>query len=310
MRNLRIGSVLLSLAGSIWGAMFIAVRLTTGVITPVALVWMRYGVALIPLVFLMYQQKISWKIERKDWKLLLLSALTGNTLSIVTQESGTMLTSAQMGSVITAATPAFMVVFGCLLLHERFNLSRLLSVVLATVGVLLIVVDPDNMRSGSLLGGLYLSIAAVTWALMSILLKLLSRYSVFALTFYSVLIAFLALSPYGLWWLAAEADLAALARPEIGGSVLYVGVVSTTAGFVLWSKGLTYMDASIGGLFMFFQPVVGTLLGHFLLGEAITSYFAPGFALIASGVVLAMRGGNTTAAEKLALANPRQGASL
>lgn len=46
-----------------------------------------------------------------------------------------------------------MVVFGCLLLHERFNLSRLLSVVLATVGVLLIVVDPDNMRSGSLLGG-------------------------------------------------------------------------------------------------------------------------------------------------------------
>ena len=48
MRNLLIGSVLLSLAGSIWGAMFIAVRLTTGVITPVALVWMRYGVALIP----------------------------------------------------------------------------------------------------------------------------------------------------------------------------------------------------------------------------------------------------------------------
>ena len=87
MRNLLIGSILLSLAGSIWGAMFIAVRLTVGVITPVALVWLRYGVALIPLLFLIYQQKVSWKIERKDWKLLLLSALTGNTLSIVTQES-------------------------------------------------------------------------------------------------------------------------------------------------------------------------------------------------------------------------------
>lgn len=280
--------------------MFIAVRLTVGVITPVALVWLRYGVALIPLLILMRQQKVSWKIARKDWKLLLLSALTGNTLSIVTQESGTMLTSAQMGSVITAATPAFMVVFGCLLLHERFNLNRLLSIVLATIGVLLIVVDPENLQTGSVLGGIYLIIAAITWALMSILLKLLSHYSVFALTFYSVLIAFTILTPYGIWWLFAEADFPSLSQPQIWGSILYVGMISTTAGFVPWSKGLTYMDASIGGLFMFFQPVVGTLLGCLLLEKSITSCFVPGFLLIAIGVILAMRGGNTTAEEKLA----------
>lgn len=46
---------------------------------------------------------------------------------------------------------------------------------------------------------------------MSILVKLLSRYSVFTLTFYSVLIAFLVLSPYGIWWLINEADYEALA---------------------------------------------------------------------------------------------------
>jgi drug/metabolite transporter (DMT)-like permease len=108
------------------------------------------------------------------------------------------------------------------------------------------------------------------------------------------------LSPYGIWWLANEADYAALAVPQICGSVLYVGIISTTAGFVLWSKGLTYMDASIGGLFMFFQPLVGTILGWLLLGENMTSYFIPGFVLIAIGVLLAMKGGNTTAAEKLA----------
>ena len=300
MRNLIIGSILLSLAGSIWGAMFIAVRFTVGVITPTALVWLRYGVALVPIILIMLYQKSSWKIEPKDRKLLLLSALTGHTLSIVTQESGTMLTSAQMGSVVTAATPAFMVAFGCLILHERFNLSRLLSVVLATAGVLLIVVDPENLQTGSLMGGIYLIVAAVTWAFMSVLIKLLHRYSVFTITFYSVLIAFLALTPYGLWWLISEADFAAMAAPHIWGSVLYVGVISTTAGFVLWSKGLTYMDASIGGLFMFFQPVVGTLLGYLILDESITSYFVPGFLLIAIGVILAMRGGNTTAAEKLA----------
>lgn len=36
--------------------------------------------------------------------------LIGNTISIVAQEIGTMLSTAQMGAIITATTPAFMVV--------------------------------------------------------------------------------------------------------------------------------------------------------------------------------------------------------
>lgn len=299
MRNLLLGSFFLSLAGSIWGGMFIAVRLSIFVIPPVPLVWMRYGTALIALIVLMLVTHTSWRIERKDAKLLIASALTGQVASIVTQETGTMLTSAQTGSVITAATPAFMVVFGCALLHEKLTAGRILSVLLATIGVLFIVFDPDNFQVNAL-GGLSLTVAALTWALMSVLLKFLSKYSVITITFYSVLIAFLTLTPYGAYWLATAADYEAMAAPDIWGSVLYLGFISTTAGFCLWNKGLLYMDASLAGLFMFFQPIVGTFLGWLLLGEPVTLYFWVGFTLIAAGVVLALRGGNTTAAEKLA----------
>ena len=298
MRNLIIGSILLSLAGSIWGGMFIAVRLSVFVIPPVPLVWMRYGTALIALLALIRFLHVNLHIDRADWKLLILSALCVQTISIVTQETGTMLTSAQTGSVITAATPAFMVVFGWWLLHEKLTAGRVLSVVLATIGVLFIVFDPDNVKV-SALGGLSLFVAAVTWALMSVLVKFLSKYSVITVTFYSVLIAFLCLTPYGLWWLTSDADIGAMASPDIWGSVLYLGFISTTAGFCLWNKGLTYMDASIGGLFMFFQPIVGTLLGWLLLDEPVTEYFGIGFVLIAVGVILALKGGNTTAEEKL-----------
>lgn len=304
MRNLILGSVFLSLAGSIWGAMFIAVRLSIFVIPPIPLVWCRYGTALAALTTLMLLTKVSWHIDRKDWKILLLSAFTGQALSIVTQETGTMLTSAQTGSVITAATPAFMVVFGCWLLQEKRTCGRVLSVVLATIGVLLIVFDPDNVQI-TVLGGISLFIAAVTWALMSVLLKFLAKYSVVTLTFYGVLFAFLMLTPYAVFWLATEADFSAMAQPEVWGSVLYLGFISTTAGFCLWNKGLTYMDASIAGLFMFFQPVVGTFLGWLLLAEPVTKYFWLGFILIAAGVVLSLRGGNTTAEEKLAIAREK-----
>lgn len=299
MRNLLMGSFFLSLAGSIWGAMFIAVRLSIFVIPPVPLVWMRYGTALVALFVLMLVTRPSWYIAPKDRKCLVAVALIGQVASIVTQETGTMLTSAQAGSVITAATPAFMVVFGCVILHERFTVGRALSVLAATVGVLFIVFDPDHFEVHAF-GGIFLTVAAVTWALMSVLVKFLAHYSVITVTFYAVLVAFLALTPYALHWLLCRADPAAMTDPSIWGSVLYLGFVSTTAGFCLWNKGLSYMDASIGGLFLFFQPIVGTVLGALFLDEPVTAYFGAGFALIGAGVVLAMRGGNTTAAEKLA----------
>mgnify|MGYP001169893159 FL=1 len=221
MRNLVIGSFFLSLAGSIWGGMFIAVRLSIFVIPPVPLVWMRYGTALLALIILMLMTHSSWHIDKKDCKLLVLSALSGQVLSIVTQETGTMMTSAQTGSVITAATPAFMVVFGYFLLHEKLTAGRIASVLLATIGVLFVVFDPDNFTVNPL-GGASLFVAAVTWAFMSVLLKFLSKYSVITVTFYSVLIAFLTLTPYGLYWLLTAADYAAMASPSVWGSVLYL----------------------------------------------------------------------------------------
>ena len=59
-------------------------------------------------------------------------------------------------------------------------------------------------------------------------------------------------------------------------------------GFVLWNEGSLYMDASTAGLFMSWQPVVGTFLGWLLLGEPVTLWFWLGALLIVAGVVMAM----------------------
>lgn len=277
----------LSLAGIIWGGLFLAVRMVAGVIEAVPLVWCRYILAFFALLVLGCSRHVDWHIDRRDWHLVALVGLIGQTLSIAAQESGTLLTSAQTGSVITAATPAFMVVFGCIILKERLSAGRLMSVALATIGVMLIVYDPDNFQV-NLLGGIFLVVAALAWALMAVFLKLLDHYSPIVLTFYGLLVALVVLAPYSLWWLAARADFALLLTPAAILSILYMGVISTTLGFVFWNEGLLYMDASTAGLFMFWQPVVGTLLGWLLLGEPVTMWFFAGFVLIVSGVIMAI----------------------
>lgn len=288
MRNLVIGAIFLSLAASIWGAMYVVVKVVVEVVPPLELVWMRYLIAVIALGIIGSMMRQSWKIAKKDWLIIFLVGLIGNTISIVTQEMGTMLSTAQMGAIITATTPAFMVVFARLILKESITLKKCLSIALATIGVG-IVVGNGQIDVTQQLGGLYLLLAALTWALMSVLVKKVpSHYSQIVVTTYTSMIAVMLLTPFVLPRLK-NLDLASVLQPTISGGLLYLGIISTAGGFLLWNKGLQLMNASSGGLFFFFQPIVGTFLGWLLLEETIGLSFWIGSLLIFSGVFIVIR---------------------
>lgn len=288
MRNKVIGASFLSLAASIWGAMYVVVKVVVDVVPPLELVWIRYLIAVVALGIIGIMMKQSWKIAKKDWLVIFLVGLIGNTISIVTQEMGTLLSTAQMGAIITATTPAFMVVFARLMLKERITLKKCISIVLATIGVG-IIVGNGQIDVTQQLGGLYLLIASLTWALMSVLVKKVpSEYSQMVVTTYSSMIAVILLTPFVLPRLQ-ELDLTTVLQPTITGGLLYLGIVSTAGGFLLWNKGLQLMNASSGGLFFFFQPIVGTFLGWLLLGETIGLSFWLGSLFIFSGVFIVIR---------------------
>ena len=196
-----------------------------------------------------------------------------------------MLSSAQMGAIITSSTPAFMIIFVRLILKERMTLRKILSVLLAIIGVFLII-GVGNINFSSKLGGIALLVAALTWALMSVLIKRVpSDYSQIVVITYSILVALIFLTPFVLPRLY-EINISQLAHPTIWGGILYLGIVSTAGGFLLWNRGLQLLNVSGGGLFFFFQPLVGTLLGWLILGENIGPIFWVGTTLILIGVLL------------------------
>ncbi|MGE7093169.1 DMT family transporter [Lysinibacillus sp. NPDC048646] len=283
-----IGALFLSLAASIWGAMYVVVKVVVDVVPPLELVWIRYVIAVIVLAIVGLCMKQSWKIAKKDWLIIFLVGLIGNTISIVTQEIGTMLSTAQMGAIITATTPAFMVVFARFILKEKITPKKCISILLATIGVV-IIVGHGQIDGTQQLGGFSLLIAALTWALMSVLVKKVpGHYSQIVFTTYSAMIAVILLTPFVLPKLN-DLNLFSILQPTISGGLLYLGVISTAGGFLLWNKGLQLMNASSGGLFFFFQPIVGTFLGWLLLGETIGISFWLGTILIFSGVFIVIK---------------------
>ncbi|MFT8393677.1 MAG: EamA family transporter [Liquorilactobacillus ghanensis] len=283
-----LGPLLLSLSASIWGGMFVVVKIVVNYIPPVELVWLRYLIAIVILSFVSWLKKEEWVINRSDLGLIFLIGLIGNTISIVTQETGTWLSNAQTGAVVTSATPTFMILFAWWLLKEKLTKVKLLSVTMATVGVFCIVGIHLNGQH-VFWGVLSLIVAALTWALMSVLIKLLSgNYSTLQVTIMSTLVAIICLSPVMVINRHVFVHINFL-NPIIITCLLYLGAISTALAFVMWNHGLHLVSAGNSGLFFLLQPIVGTLLGWLFLHEELTWGFLIGGFLIITSVWVAIR---------------------
>lgn len=285
------GAVALSVAASIWGGMFVVVKSVVNVISPVALVWLRYLVALLVLFVVALPQMLTWHWRWRDVGVMVLAGIVGNTISIVAQETGTWLSSAQLGAVVTTATPAFMVIFSWLILHERPTRGEWSALILATSGVVC-VVGVHVQGAHLLVGALCLVVAALTWALMSVLLRVVGpSYPPLQVTLVSTTVAVVLLTP----WVLAQPSLVpwgkVVASWQLAGGVLYLGAVSTAGAFLLWNWGVQRLRSTAAGMFFLWQPLVATILGYFLLNERIGVGLIVGAVLISAGIVCAVRFG-------------------
>ncbi|WP_338210834.1 DMT family transporter [Lactiplantibacillus paraxiangfangensis] len=287
MNSKVLGSVLLSSAAAIWGGTFVAVKEVVGLIHPLQLVWLRYLVALIFLIGFALLKREKWHVQVKDYKWFALIGLTGYTVSIVMQETGTWFSSAQTGAVVTGSTPTFMALFAWLLFKEKLNRVKVFALILATLGVVMIV-GIHLAGKHILVGVLLLILAALTWSLMSVLIKKVPDYSALQITIISTIIAMVCLTPFALSMPDAFAGVNFL-NLKVLTCLIYVGAISTAFAFVMWNAGLTLISTSTSGLFYLLQPVVGTLLGWLLLGENLTPGFVVGSVLILGSVFVSVR---------------------
>ncbi|MBM7362616.1 DMT family transporter [Priestia taiwanensis] len=287
-RQKLLGAICLSLAASIWGGMYVVSKFVLEYIPPMTLVWLRYIIAFIFLFFILkiIERKDNKKLSlnKKDWILLCGIGFVGYFVSISFQFIGTKLSDAHTGALITSATPAFISIFAHFILKEKINTKKVISLILATLGVITII-GWDIGASNYLFGSIILVGAAITWALLSVYVKVASdTMSSLTITTYAIFFALIFTTPFMLW----ETQHIEIYYTDIYIilGVLYLGTISTAGAFFLWNKGMELIDAGIGALFFYFQPVVGAFLGWLLLNETLDINFFVGGCLILVGVFI------------------------
>jgi drug/metabolite transporter (DMT)-like permease len=275
-------------AASIWGAMYVVSKVILDIIPPFALITTRLLLGGLTL-YLVLLRRGAPSISRRDFGRVFGVGMIGYGVSLGLQFIGTKLSTAANGALVTSATPAFVLLIAFWLLHEPIGRTRLIALIVSTIGVLA-VIDPRNaaMDASVFWGNLALLGAALTWALYSVLIRHVTRnLDVLVVS----LVAFLGGLPISVP--AGAAELASMRvgtiTPWVVAGVLFLGIVCTALAMFLWNNAFALLDAGRASLTFFAQPVVGALLGWLFLGEAITPLFLLGGVLIGFGILLSSR---------------------
>jgi drug/metabolite transporter (DMT)-like permease len=269
--------------------MYVVSDVVLEVIPPFTLLSIRLLLGLLVLILTMRLMRQPIALPLSDAARLFGVGFIGFGISVGAQFVGTDASTAVNGTLITSASPAFILLFAALLLRERLTPRRIAAVALATVGVV-VIIDLANadFSSQTFFGDSALVVAALSWGLYSVLVRRVSMGSrgTLIITLYGFIGGLALTLPAAVVELAGERSIGAITFPVILG-ILYLGVVSTALAMWLWSRAFALVDASVASLYFFAQPLVGALLSVVVLGQAMTANLWLGSGLIIAGVVLA-----------------------
>jgi drug/metabolite transporter (DMT)-like permease len=275
-------------AASIWGGMYVVSKVVLDIIPPFTLVTLRLLLGALTLTIVLLIRGFP-PISRKQVLQVLGVGFVGYGVSLSLQFWGTKLSTAANGSLVTSATPAFVLLFAWMLLGEKITGRRLLALFLATLGVIA-VIDPRSaqLNPNLFLGNLFLIGAALTWALYSVLVRKVTQTTDVLLFSTIAFLGGLPVTVPASVWELSTVGVGQVTLAVVAG-VLFIGIISTALAMVLWNTAFAYVNASLASLTFFAQPVVGTLLGAFFLGETITPLFLVGGLLIGIGIIISSR---------------------
>lgn len=275
-------------AAAIWGGMYVVSDVVLRTIPPFTLLSIRLIMAAILLGILVQRTPNRPTLSRSDILRLFGVGIVGFGISVAAQFVGTDKSTAVNGTLVTSASPAFILIFAAILLREKLTSIRIAAVALATIGVI-VIIDPANASFGSetFLGDMALAFAAVTWGLYSVLVRRVSaRFDTSVVSFYALIGGLFVTIPAAILELGSK-SIGVIDMGTILG-ILYIAIISTAVAMWMWNRAFALVDASVASLFFFAQPLVGTLLSTLLLNQQMTVNLWVGSGLIVAGVLLSL----------------------
>ncbi|MED3625045.1 DMT family transporter [Neobacillus thermocopriae] len=276
----------IAISASLWGIIAIFVRKLSFIgFSSMEIVTIRVVIATLLLTFIgIRKYRSQMAISVKDVKLFIGTGIFSIVLFNWCYFSSINQMNLSMAVILLYTAPAFVTVLSYFFLKEKMDWIKVVSVIGTILGCILItgvqVGDTSSINMIGIITGLG---AGFGYALYTIFGKFaLLKYPPFTVTYYTFIVASLALIPLTSLW---EKGMMLFSSDVLIYGV-GLGLVPTVIAYLFYTKGLEQLDGSKAAIVATVEPVVATLLGVFLYEEGFGIIQAFGSIIILISVTL------------------------
>lgn len=270
-----------------WGLSIPITKLGLETIPPLTLTAMRFLVA-VPLFLVLAAGRL-----RVPWQAvpsIIALGVMGITLGNVAQSFGVQGTSASVGTILSATIPIFIVIFASIRLKQPVAGRQWTGLFAAFAGIALVATGSgagvDDVSRTTIGGVAWMLLSAVAIAFYYIWsAELTEKYGTLPVAAWNALAGLVAILPLAGWELAHEPMQITM---QAVWATVYLGVMVTVAGLLLWLYLLRAVPARVAASVQYLQPVFGIAAAAFLFGDQLGLMFVAGVVLILGGLALAV----------------------
>ena len=282
---------LLVLATLLWGGNFVIGRAVTGDIPPITLAFLRWCVAFIVFLPIVYSRvSREWPMIKENWPAVIVMAITGvacfNTLVYI----GVYYTTSINASLMNSSTPIIIYILSFIFLKERLSKFQLIGTALSLSGVAFILSKGslETLLSFSFnKGDLIVLIAVFCWGVYSLLVKQyagrLPGYSTFLVT---IALGVMMLLPFTIYELMTT-SVEIVWSPSTISAIFYVGIAASIVAFLSWNNGVVALGANKASIYLNFIPLFATIFAVLFLNEDLLIAQVIGGLAVICGVIIA-----------------------
>ena len=292
---MSVAEVVLLTANAVYGSAYVTMRPAVEAAGPITLAFLRLliGFAMVAPAGLGARGTGAARLSAGDHRTLFWMGFVGFTLAMALAHWGLAWSTATNAALLVATEPIALVALAPIVLGERLTRREGWGTALALVGATVIVVNgvPDLTVSIAphWRGDLLLLLSGVCFAAYSLLGRpVLARYPSIRVTAWSFLWGVVTTAPLAAveWRVGSRAPWTAASVA----AVLYLGIVITGLGYLVWNWALERVSAARAAIYLNVQPLVGALLGVAWLGEPMSVFTVAGGVLVVLGLWLAVTG--------------------
>lgn len=287
----RFGSILIMIAGVLWGCMGLFVRrLNAAGLESMQIVQLRALVACAVLfLILLIRDRRLLILRVKDLWCFLGTGICSIVFFNFCYFKAIEIASLSVAAVLLYTAPIWVMLFSGFLFGEKFSVRKAAALVQTVVGCALVTGITNQTGATSGLGILAGLGAGLGYALYSIFGRyaLERGYSSWTITFYTFLIALI-----GSLFLTdiREVIPTAFGSGAIAAVSVGLGIVCTVMPFLLYTLGLSGVENSKASITASVEPVTATLLGVYVYGEGMTIGSCTGIVLVVAALVFCSGG--------------------